>query len=643
MSIPEITDTMPLETPSAAVPLTLAGAARMAASLHGSLLLAEILRGCTGMLQEYFRIDRLTLVQHRINESAATVYSVEDHGDGSMIGPRVIVVEPSRLKQCIIEQRMKVVRIATDGDQDVLEQKYLLCPGTGFAVYLPLLLHGRLKGVLVLALPDKTGPSPTQRALLSYLSGHLALAIENSDHHYMECRRSRQLEMVSEISRRAVRMEDLDVYLEEVVQLIRTCFDYDLVQIWTDGSAHGDLAVKSVAYRATYVESPSPDVPWMVRECHRLNQTLCSNGVPLCNESTGQLDRQWSQLAVPVRIRGKLLAVLYLESVRLDAFPVEDLSTMEGVASLIASTYDNLWAFEHAQQSNEYMQAILESAKDLAIISTDTQGLIITSSVGSESIFEHPPREILGTSILSLFSDAPFRKALTDYIRGQDAQILERKRLRQRRDGRKTYLDVTVQRVYDPAKCPVGFLCIAADVTENVQLQEQLEALSITDELTGFYNRRRFFAAVTGELERCRRFNRRFSLCFLDLDGFKSYNDLNGHRKGDEVLRDAARLVMTSIRAGVDTCYRYGGDEFIIIMPETNRTNARLVAERIREQLEQYFSGGITASIGITESGPFSDVEKLLERADRSMYKAKAMGGNRTVLSDEPGTEDLAS
>ncbi|MFH1574600.1 MAG: GGDEF domain-containing protein, partial [Acidobacteriota bacterium] len=117
-----------------------------------------------------------------------------------------------------------------------------------------------------------------------------------------------------------------------------------------------------------------------------------------------------------------------------------------------------------------------------------------------------------------------------------------------------------------------------------------------------------------------------------DLDGFKRYNDLHGHRKGDELLRDAANLVLSSVRSGVDTCYRYGGDEFVIMMPETGGENARVVAERIRGQLAARFEGVVTASIGIAESALYLDVERLLERADRAMYQAKSMGGNRTLL-----------
>jgi diguanylate cyclase (GGDEF)-like protein len=84
----------------------------------------------------------------------------------------------------------------------------------------------------------------------------------------------------------------------------------------------------------------------------------------------------------------------------------------------------------------------------------------------------------------------------------------------------------------------------------------------------------------------------------------------------------------------VDSCYRYGGDELTIIMPETSKQDAKGVTERIREQLNEHFHGMITASVGIAESTPYMEVEELIGKADRAMYNAKTQGGNRTILVD---------
>jgi len=622
------------DTLLAEVPLTLSAAAQLASALHGSLQLAEILRGLRRFLQGHYRIGRLSLVQHRSNESTATLYSLDDNGESSLIGPRVIALEPSRLRQCLARPAMQLVASAAVTDHDRIEQRYLLGREAGLAVYAPLLLEGRLKGILVLDLPRRCHLIQAQKALLSYVADQLALAIEGSDRHYLECRRSRQLEMVSEIARRAVRVDNLDAFLQEAAQLIRVSFDYHAVQIWTAGSAQDELLLRASACKAAREDLAAAPIPWMVSECRNLDQTLCDNSISIAAVEGPLPDPAASRMAVPVRLRGKLLGVLHVESTRLDSFPAEDLSTMEGVASLIAATYDNLRAFEHAQQSNEYMQAILESAKDLAILSTDTQGVVITSSVGSEALFYLSSRQVQGASVLTLFTDHRFREELSTYIHSTDSSILERKRLRQSRNGKDSYLDVTVQSVHDPDKLLIGFLCIVQDVTENVRLQERLESLSITDELTGLFNRRRFFSALAGELERARRYRRRLSLCFFDLDGFKKFNDLKGHRTGDRALKEAADLVMASIRSGVDSCYRYGGDEFIIVMPETVKSSAQVVAERVRAQLREHFRGEISASIGIAESTAQMDAERLLEKADKAMYQAKSLGGDQTILAD---------
>lgn len=605
----------------------------LTAGIHKSLLLPEVLHACRTVLEQVLPLRRLSLVQKRANESTATLYTLNKKAEDPIKGPQVIIVESSRLSRCISEPRRRIINFSHVTEQDGPERDYLLFPKTQIAVYLPVMLERNLKGVLVLALSGNEPLDPDHMAFLDYLAEHLALAMENSDLHYLECRRGRQLSMVSEIAKRAVLIEDLEIFLNETSELIRTCFDYLTVQIWSASSIGDKLVLEAVSRKHTLLSQDTPP-PEMVKDCSRRNRTLCDNNILDGTAKESEYELPNSRLAVPIRLRGKLLGVLFLESNRLDAFPDKDLNTMEGLASLIASTYDNLRSLEHIQQSSEYMQAILESAKDLAILSTDTRGQVITCSVGSESLLQLSNKEILGKDILTLFTNPHFRQELAGYITGQDTTIFERKRLSQALGRKNYFLDITVQHVYDSEKRPIGFLCIVQDVTENVLLERRLEALSITDELTGLYNRRRFYLALSSEVERCRRFNRKVSLCFLDLDGFKKYNDTYGHLKGDQALKDAAELLLGIVRSNVDSCYRYGGDELTIIMPETSKQDARGVTERIREQLNEHFHGMITASVGIAESAPYMEVEELIGKADRAMYNAKTQGGNRTILVD---------
>ncbi len=615
------------EAVTAEAQLNLSDAASMATSIHGSLILAEILRACRRLLQEHFSLGRLSIVMYRGNESTATLYSLDEAGDAPLIGPKVIALENSRLKRCILDHEPLVVALNNGATEDAVEKRHLLNGRAGAMLYSPLMLRGRFKGVLVLSLPKEDHLDPERSTLLSYMTDHLALAIENSDMHYLEVRRGRVLSMVSEIAKQAVVVDDLAVFLRAAAELIRISLDYLEVQIWTTGQGQEGLVRAAFACRTE--GAASPDLPDMVEDCARSNRILCNNNLDANSDV-----ESGSELTMPIRLRGRLLGVLFLKSDRLDAFPAEDLGTIEGIASLIASAYDNLRALEHVQESNEYMHSILESAKNLAVLAADTMGYVRTSSVGAEPIFRLSRSQIVGKDILTLFSDPRFRRELAAYITNVEKSTLERIKLSQQGGDTRLYLNAFLQRVFDPGKRPLGFLCIVQDVTENVRLQQRLEALSITDELTGLFNRRRFFSAISSEMERCHRFKRSISLCFFDLDRFKEYNDTHGHLRGDQALKEAAQLALGLVRSSVDTCYRYGGDEFTIIMPETTIDTAHAVAERIREQLCRHFQSEITASIGIASSVEALEAEFLVEKADQAMYSAKSLGGNRTILAE---------
>ena len=612
---------------AAAGSLTLTDAASMATSIHGSLILADILRACRRLLREHFSLGRLSIVKYRGNESTATLYSLDEAGDAPLIGPKVIALENSRLKRCILDHQQRVVRLNDGSAQDAIEKRHLLDGSAGSVLYSPLMLRGRFKGVLVLSLPKESRLDPEHVGLLSYMTDHLALAIENSDMHYLEVRRGRVLSMVSEIAKQAVLVDDLAAFLGAAAELIRISLDYLEVQIWTGG--HGQECLTRAAFACRTAAAVDPGLPPMVEDCARRNRILCNNNL----DAKPDIE-SGSELTMPIRLRGRLLGVLFLKSDRLDAFPAEDLDTIEGIASLIASACDNLRSLEHVQESNEYMHAILESAKKLAVLSSDTMGYVRTSSIGAEPIFRLSRSEIVGKDILTLFTDPRFRRELAAYITNIEKSTLERIKLSQQGGDSILYLNASLQRVFDPEKRPLGFLCIVQDVTENVLLEQRLEALSITDELTGLFNRRRFFTAISNEMERCHRFRRSISLCFFDLDRFKEFNDTHGHLKGDQALKEAAQMTLGLVRSSVDTCYRYGGDEFTIIMPETTIDKAHAVAERIREQLSRHFQSEITASIGIASSVEALEAEYLVEKADQAMYSAKSLGGNRTILAE---------
>ncbi|MGD0248163.1 MAG: GGDEF domain-containing protein, partial [Candidatus Limnocylindrales bacterium] len=161
--------------------------------------------------------------------------------------------------------------------------------------------------------------------------------------------------------------------------------------------------------------------------------------------------------------------------------------------------------------------------------------------------------------------------------------------------------------------------------------------------LTDLYNRAYFFTAVEREIQRGRRFQRGFCLLMMDLDGLKSINDRYGHYQGDVVLRGVAQLIRAGLR-GIDVPARYGGDEFVALLPETDPSGAYVVAEKIRQMISELLieSGGhqITTSMSIgvvayPDDGQTAD--ELMIAADEAMYSSKSLGKNRVVGYAEPG------
>ena len=171
--------------------------------------------------------------------------------------------------------------------------------------------------------------------------------------------------------------------------------------------------------------------------------------------------------------------------------------------------------------------------------------------------------------------------------------------------------------------------------------QERLRRLAITDDLTGVFNRRYFFEAAEREMARARRTAERVSVVVLDMDDFKQINDTYGHKAGDAVLQRVAALCQANTRA-MDTFARYGGEEFVFLLPRMDGAHALKFCERIQQALlhAQVQDGGavihFSASIGVSTYEPgVSDVDSLVTRADRAMYKAKAQGKNAIIVTSE--------
>lgn len=178
-------------------------------------------------------------------------------------------------------------------------------------------------------------------------------------------------------------------------------------------------------------------------------------------------------------------------------------------------------------------------------------------------------------------------------------------------------------------------------MTRTEELNEknrELEILSTTDQLTGLYNRRYIDKTIQEEIDRSQRYNAPLSLIMLDVDHFKQVNDTQGHDVGDEVLVAIATLLTEKTRI-TDTVGRWGGEEFLVLVPQTNAQVCTLLAEKLREAMAKHLhhrAGQVTASFGVAEFEAGGSVNSLIKHADQALYEAKNSGRNRVVVFEEP-------
>ena len=185
-----------------------------------------------------------------------------------------------------------------------------------------------------------------------------------------------------------------------------------------------------------------------------------------------------------------------------------------------------------------------------------------------------------------------------------------------------------------------NFASIALERGAYYSMSEELKTISMTDPLTGLFNRRYFRERLFEEAERVKRHGERFTAFMIDIDDFKGFNDRYGHAVGDEILKGVAHCIRDAVRS-MDVVARYGGEEFAVMLPQTGWQDAFVIAERMRRGVEERGAGkgGLrkwpTISLGIAEfPGISADIDGLMNNADRAMYSAKRAGKNRVVVHE---------
>lgn len=285
------------------------------------------------------------------------------------------------------------------------------------------------------------------------------------------------------------------------------------------------------------------------------------------------------------------------------------------------------------------LQKYLELAEEspIGILSCDKEGRIIYVNnkvldiLGSKSIEE---TKLINLLTFPLLVKHGFSKQLQESMQNEKSVIFEINY--ESKWGKHVWLRTHIKPLIY-SNDSVGAQIMIDDISEKKLLEEELFLLSITDNLTKAYNRRYFIQNLNMEIERSNRTESNFSVIMMDIDHFKSINDCFGHNTGDIVLQTIALELMKSIRK-IDTLARWGGEEFIFLLPETTMAQAVFLGEKLRDIVVRAkipVVDNVTASFGVTCYRPSDTTDGIVQRADDMMYKAKSAGRNCLRYSQE--------
>lgn len=287
------------------------------------------------------------------------------------------------------------------------------------------------------------------------------------------------------------------------------------------------------------------------------------------------------------------------------------------------------------RDTRQYLVNLLDSTVD-AILTTDSANRIEYVNDGAQRMLGYAEGELMGMEVQQLYAGganevAHIRRKLREEltIRDHETEFV-------RQDGTKIPVNVSLSCLVGPEGHLTSILAICKDITRQKQLERELKELSSRDSLTGLYNQRSFYDRLAEEINRDTRQKRSLSLLLFDIDRFKTYNDSRGHLAGDRALQAAAHAIHESTRQHVDLGFRYGGDEFTVILPEAAGPQAEQIAQRILRSFEEQRLDQLTLSIGLCTFQPEFDLKSFIHLADAMMYEAKRAGGNR-VCAYQPG------
>ena len=292
-------------------------------------------------------------------------------------------------------------------------------------------------------------------------------------------------------------------------------------------------------------------------------------------------------------------------------------------------------------ETQTYLNNLIDSTVD-AIVTIDLDDRIIFANRGAQRMlgFDEEQLKKMRFSFLLDGGEEEFQYIRRVLRPDQPLQNYEA-RLKHRNDNN-IPANISFSLVPDAQGEVVSIVAICKDITEQKRLEDELKELTIRDGMTGLYNVRFFYERLESEIERAKRQDHSVSLILIDVDKFKGYNDAHGHLEGDKVLKEVANVIMECTRDHVDLGFRYGGDEFMVILSEADERQSLEIAQRIRETFEAKHFDLLTLSIGLMTYQKEYSARTFIQFTDSMMYDAKRSGGNRVYVYGVDGKEPEA-
>jgi diguanylate cyclase (GGDEF)-like protein/PAS domain S-box-containing protein len=294
------------------------------------------------------------------------------------------------------------------------------------------------------------------------------------------------------------------------------------------------------------------------------------------------------------------------------------------------------------RESEERYRTLVEHATDI-VFKTDSTGHFTFVNPATLRITGYEEKEIIGkhypTLIRPDMRDEAVKFFGRQFVKGIQNTYSEYSIIA--KDGHEIWFGQNTQVILENGHV-IGFQAVSRDITDRKRIEKELRdseeryrELSIIDDLSQLYNSRHFYRELQMEMDRANRYGQPLTLLLLDLDDFKAFNDAYGHVEGDQVLLRLGQVVKRCLRH-TDSAYRYGGEEFTILLPMTTRDDGAVTAERIRTEFKkENFSPvpdeqvHVTVSIGLAQYKPQEDMKAFVHRVDQLMYQGKKNGKDR--------------